>query len=78
MSADSWLAEYQERLISEQKGKPHEAILETMQAKSEHVFDPATAAPVLHNWIDRGLKYSCENAGHEYHQAWKRQVKPME
>lgn len=25
-----------------------------------------------HIWIDRGEKMSCENAGHPYHQAFKR------
>ena len=24
-----------------------------------------------HLWIDRGLKQTCENAGHPYHEAWK-------
>lgn len=25
-----------------------------------------------HLWTDRGLKYTCEDAGHPYHEAWKR------
>lgn len=24
-----------------------------------------------HNWIDRGLKMSCEGAGHPWHEVWK-------
>lgn len=27
--------------------------------------------PQTHNWTDRGLKLTCENAGHPYHEAWK-------
>lgn len=44
-----------------------------LQKKFDHVFDPANAPKVEHRWIDRGLKMSCEGAGHDYHQAWKRQ-----
>lgn len=24
-----------------------------------------------HNWVDRGLKLSCEGADHPHHQSWK-------
>ena len=24
-----------------------------------------------HSWTDRGLKWTCENAGHPYHEAWR-------
>jgi hypothetical protein len=45
--------------------------------KPEHVFDPMTAPKVLHKWVDRGLKLSCEGAGHPMHQAWKQNRKLM-
>lgn len=51
-----------------------EQVVEQLQQQYEHVFDPATAKPLLHNWVDRGLKLSCEGAGHPHHEAWK---KPM-
>lgn len=28
--------------------------------------------PQIHNWTDRGAKLTCENAGHSYHEVWKR------
>lgn len=28
--------------------------------------------PQTHNWTDRGAKLTCENAGHSYHEVWKR------
>lgn len=31
-----------------------------------------------HNWTDRGLKLTCENANHPYHEAWKRGVVPVQ
>lgn len=27
-----------------------------------------------HNWIDRGLKMTCESPSHPYHEAWKRRT----
>lgn len=41
------------------------------QPRFTDVFDPETATPQKHRWIDRGLKMSCEGAGHPMHQAWK-------
>ncbi len=71
--SDNYTA-YKERLAAQQASKSHDEILADMQQKAEHVFDPATAQPIAHNWVDRGMKLSCEGAGHDYHQAWKRQV----
>jgi hypothetical protein len=42
------------------------------EPKYTNVFDPDTAPDQQHNWIDRGMKMSCEGAGHPYHQSWKR------
>lgn len=55
-----------------------EESVEQEQTQTEFVFDPDNTTPVIHRWIDRGLKLSCEEAGHPYHQVWKRQgVKPI-
>lgn len=73
MSDRQWYVEYQKELEEEQANKTREEVTEELQTKYEHVFDPATAPKQGHIWIDRGLKMSCEGAGHPYHQAWKRQ-----
>lgn len=49
-----------------------EQLLEQLGQTNEHVFDPSTATPIAHRWIDRGLKLTCEDAGHQYHEVWKR------
>lgn len=69
-----WYEEKIAALEAEQKGKAREEIIEEMRTKTEHVFDPATAPKQTHVWIDRGLKMSCEGAGHPHHQAWKRKL----
>jgi hypothetical protein len=51
----------------------HDAVVEELQQTNEYVFDPATAKPILHNWVNRGLKVSCEGAGHPHHEAWLKQ-----
>lgn len=53
--------------MSDEQQQPVE---ETQQPKI--VFDLSTVQPVKHIWIERGLKLSCENAGHPHHEAWKR------
>lgn len=54
-----------------------EEVVEELKQEHQHVFDPATAPAILHNWVDRGLKVSCEGAGHPHHEAYKR-FKPMQ
>ena len=39
---------------------------------SEHTIDFDNLPKQNHIWIDRGLKYTCENAGHAYHEFWVR------
>ena len=34
-------------------------------------YDMDNPPSVSHNWVDRGLKVSCENAGHPQHESWK-------
>jgi hypothetical protein len=77
MSKASWYQEHKAELAEQQAGKSRQEIAEALQTKAEHVFDPATAPKVKHNWVHRGLKLSCEGAGHPHHQAWKPGSAPM-
>lgn len=38
---------------------------------SEQVTDFGNLSKQTHNWTDRGLKFTCENAGHPWHEAYK-------
>ena len=42
------------------------------QDNSEHTVELDNLPKQGHIWIDRGLKYTCENAGHTWHEAYKR------
>lgn len=65
MSDRVWYPDYQEKLQAEQE--------EREQSKApENSFDMDNPPTQGHNWVDRGIKYSCEGAGHPYHQAYKR------
>lgn len=61
----------QEQLKAEQAGMSREDIAKAMASKSEATFDPETAVPDPHNWIDRGLVMSCEGANHATHRHFK-------
>lgn len=71
MSDRQWYTDYQEKLKAEQGDKSRDEITEELKQKVEHVFDPATAPKQGHKFVDRGMKLSCEGAGHPYHQVWK-------
>lgn len=52
---------------------------EPEQLTQPYVFDLSKVEPIKHRWIDRGLKLSCEDAGHAHHEAWKHQkAAPMQ
>lgn len=72
MSDRQWYEDYQAAISQQQQGKSPEEIEALLQTTAEHVFNPDTAEPIRHVWVDRGLKMSCEGAGHPHHQAWKR------
>jgi hypothetical protein len=55
-----------------QEGLSREQVATMMKEQSESTFDPETATPVQHHWVDRGLKLSCEGATHPNHHIWKR------
>lgn len=67
MTERIWYSDYQEKLAAdkEEQERPQ---------TPEHSFDMDNPPTQGHNWIDRGLKYSCEGAGHPYHQSYKRGV----
>lgn len=72
MSSKQWYEQYQEKLQAEQSTQSRTEIAETLQKSGNHVFDPETAPKQEHVWIDRGEKYTCENANHHWHEIWKR------
>jgi hypothetical protein len=63
---------YQEtldRMVAEKK--PRAEIVGFIKQNNQHVIDLDNLPQQKHNWVDRGLKLSCEDAGHPYHQVWK-------
>lgn len=58
--------------LTEEKGLSREQAIEHLKRRSEWLEDLDNLKPQTHNWIDRGIIISCENAGHPYHQASKR------
>lgn len=57
------------RMASDEKVSVSD-IQDYLDAHPEHELDLSNPQP--HNWVDRGLKMSCEGAGHPMHQVWKR------
>ena len=75
MQADKPTESYDEaqtRMRQEQGGMSREQIKQKLAGNSVDVFDPATAKPSAHNWVDRGEVLSCEGGAHPYHRAFKR------
>ena len=64
--------EYQEEIKAEQSGMSYDEIKHAMSKRNESVVELDNLPKQDHLWTDRGLKYTCENAGHPYHEAWKR------
>ena len=63
--------EHRESLKEEQSTKSYEDIKADMVRRSEHITELDNLPKQNHGWTDRGLKFTCENAGHPYHEAWK-------
>lgn len=68
--------QYREALEKEQAKMDYADIRAEMSRRSEHITELDNLPKQNHDWTDRGLKYTCENAGHPYHEAWKKR-KPM-
>lgn len=77
MSASNWYEERKQQLEQESAGKSRQQVAEQLSETAEHVFDPDNAKPIQHNWIRRGIKMSCEGAGHPHHQTWLRHGSSM-
>jgi hypothetical protein len=63
--------EYRESVSKEQASQDYDSIKASMASHSEHLAELDHLPKQNHIWIDRGLKHTCENAGHPYHEAWK-------
>lgn len=61
-----------EEQTEEAKPLTREEMIELLKDRNEFIADMDNLAPITHNWIDRGLKMTCERAGHPYHEAYKR------
>jgi hypothetical protein len=62
--------------LAESQGISVEEAAELYKKCSDHLLDLDSLPKQNHSWTDRGLKYTCENAGHPWHEAWK-VSKPM-
>jgi hypothetical protein len=56
----------------EQTDLPYDEIRKQMEKSNEAIAELDNLPPQKHLWTDRGEKLTCENAGHSYHEAWKR------
>lgn len=60
------------KLQYEQEKMSYDDIKKAMENTNEFIMELDNLKPQKHLWIDRGLKMTCENAGHPMHEAWKR------
>lgn len=56
---------------AEQESMSHDEIADLMQKSFEYAVDLNNLEKQKHNWVDRGLKISCEGAGHPHHSHFK-------
>lgn len=65
-----------ERKHASQAGMSRDQIKEELGKTSEAVIDAEELVErgraIQHNWVERGLKVSCEGAGHPTHAVFKR------
>jgi len=70
---DTQTAEEQaEQVRSDQQGKKYDDIKQAMESRNRFILEMDKLPSQNHLWIDRGAKMTCENAGHQYHEAFKR------
>ena len=54
------------------KSEPsREEQIEEERQNNEWLLDLDNLPPIPHRWIDRGMKMTCEDAGHPYHEVFK-------
>lgn len=66
---------YQEEraeVTEEQKNMKYEQIKQALKQRNDFILEMDNLPKQIHRWIDRGAKMTCENAGHPYHEAFKR------
>lgn len=61
-----------ENLAEEQEITVEQARKEFVK-NAEHVVE-LDSVKQDHNWVDRGLKFTCESPSHPFHEAWKRRT----
>lgn len=66
--------EKKEAIRNKQSNMSYEDVKAILARRSDYMFEMDNVQPQQHNWIDRGAKLSCENAGHPHHSAFKRKV----
>lgn len=69
--------ERQEAIREEQKNMSYDEIKSLMAGKSDFLLELDNLPKQNHVWIDRGLKWTCEDAGHPFHEAWKRRTRTI-
>lgn len=60
-----------EQVKNEQRDKKYEEIKQAMESRNKFILEMDKLPSQTHHWTDRGAKMTCENAGHQYHEAWK-------
>lgn len=64
--------EQRDEVKQQQGGMKYDQIKEAMRSRNQFILEMDKLPSQPHRWIDRGSKMTCENAGHPYHEAWKR------
>jgi len=67
---EGW-AQQQANIRAQQEGLSKEEVMQQMAESSETAVDLDNLPKPDHNWIDRGLKMSCEGANHPNHSHYK-------
>jgi hypothetical protein len=57
----------QAQVEAEQEGMTREEIAAAMARKADYVLDLENVPRNTHRWVRRGIKVSCEGAGHPHH-----------
>jgi hypothetical protein len=67
--------EAKQKIEEKQSKMSYEDVKAILARRNDYLFELDKLEPQKHNWVDRGLKMSCENAGHPHHQAFKSRPK---
>ena len=67
--------EEQAELKAEQEQMTREEVHDQMKKQSEFMVELDNLPSQTHRWINRGIKLTCENGGHPYHESWLRMTR---